>query len=165
MLEALSTSQYASWMTTSKWAYPTFLTAHGLGMAVVVGLTVMISLRVLGFPKQLPLAAYAKTVPFGIAGFVVNALSGTALFFGDPATLAANPSFIFKIVTIVIGIVLLRQFYVRTLKRAVACDVAGEPEYRPSALDKGLAVASILLWLIAVIVSGRLIAYLAPAPM
>lgn len=165
MLETLANSPYALWMVTSKWAYPTFLTAHGLGMAVVVGLTLMISLRVLGFPSQVPLAPYARTVPLGIVGFVVNALSGAALFFGDPVTLAGNPAFIVKLVIIAIGLVLLRQFYVRTLKRAVACAQGGQGEYQPSAGDKGLAIAAVLLWLVAVIVSGRLIAYLAPAPM
>jgi hypothetical protein len=162
MFEALSMSAFAQWVTVSRWAYPTFLTAHGLGMAVVVGLTVMIGLRVFGFPKEVPLAAYCKTVPLGIAAFVVNAASGTALFVADASTLSRNPSFIIKIIAIVVGLIVLRAFYKGPLKAAQRQALAGGGEYQPSQSDKVLAAVAIAIWLVAVIVSGRLIAYLAP---
>lgn len=162
MFDALSASPLAQWVAMSLWAYPTFLTAHGLGMAVVVGLTVMIGARILGFPSQVPLAPYIRTVPFGIFAFVVNAASGILLFIADASTLSRNPSFIVKIVLIVIGLVVLQRLYAGPLKRATAQAAAGEGDYRPTAADRRLAIAAILLWSLAVIVSGRAIAYLAP---
>lgn len=162
MFEWLSSTAFAQWMTVSKWAYPAFLAAHGLGLAVVVGLTSMIAIRVLGFPKQLPLAAYNRTIPLGIFAFVVNALSGTGLFIANATTLAENPSFLVKIGSIIVGLIVLYIFYRNALKTAGERARAGLSEYVPTTSDKVLAVVAILIWLVAVIVSGRLIAYLAP---
>jgi hypothetical protein len=162
MFESLANSAFSQWMVTSKWAYPALLTLHGLGMAVLVGLTTMISLRVLGFPRQVPLAPYAKALPLGIGAFVINAISGTLLFVADAATLSQNPAFIFKIVSIVIGLFVLWRFYRGPIAGAVRQADAGGGEYVPTGKDKALAIVAMLLWAVAVIGSGRLIAYLAP---
>lgn len=160
MWDALSASPFSQWVTVSKWAYPSLLTAHGLGMAVVVGLVMMIGLRVFGFPKQAPLAAYVKTIPLGLGAFAVNAASGVALFVADAATLARNPSFILKLISIAIGLVVLWFLYRGPLKGAVRQAEAGGGEYVATKADKVVAALSILVWAAAVIVSGRLIAYL-----
>jgi hypothetical protein len=162
MFEALSNSAFSQWMVVSRWAYASLLTLHGLGMAVLVGLTTMVSLRVLGFPKQLPLAPYAKVLPLGVAAFIVNAISGTLLFIADASTLSQNPAFIFKLVSIVIGLFVLWRFYKGPIAGAVRQANAGGGEYEPTKLDKALAIFAIALWALAVIGSGRLIAYLAP---
>ena len=162
MLKDLAYSEFSQWMIVSPWAYPTFLTLHGLGMAFVVGLTVMIAIRILGFPEQLPLSAYARTIPLGIAAFVVNAISGTALFVADAVILWQNPSFQFKLVSIVVGLVVLWLMARGPLRKAAKVEATGE-SYRASSGDKAIAVMAILIWVAAVIVSGRLIAYLAPA--
>lgn len=163
MLEELSNSAFSKWVASARFVYPTLLTAHGLGVAIVVGITVMIALRVLGFPRQIPLAAYAATVRVGVVGFVLNAISGVLLFVADAQALADNPSFLIKMASIVLGIVVLWFFSSGPLQGAVRQARAGGGEYRPTGADKALAVLAILIWLVAVIVSGRLIAYLAPA--
>lgn len=162
MLEALANSDFAMWMVVSPWAYPALLTAHGLGMAFVVGLTLMISLRILGFPAQVPLSPYRRTIPLGVAAFVVNALSGTLLFAADAVTLWPNPSFQVKLVSIAIGLVVLWLLGRGPLRRAVAVEAQGE-RFVATGGERVLAVLAIAFWCGAVIVSGRLIAYLAPA--
>jgi hypothetical protein len=162
MLEALANSDYAMWMVSSPWAYPALLTAHGLGMAFVVGLTLMISLRVLGFPSAVPVTPYRRTVPLGVAAFVINALSGTLLFAADAVTLWPNPSFQIKLVSIAIGLVVLWLLGRGPLRRAAAVEAQGE-RFVATGGDKALATLAIAFWCGAVIVSGRLIAYLAPA--
>jgi hypothetical protein len=161
MLEALSYSDFAQWMVVSSWAYPALLTAHGLGMAVVVGLVVMTALRVLGYPNQVPLGPYARALPLGIAAFVINAASGTALFVADAVTMWANPSFQFKLVSIVAGLVVLWLLFRGPVGRAATVEAGGGVYVAPAA-DKVLAILAIVIWTVAVIVSGRLIAYLAP---
>jgi predicted alpha/beta hydrolase family esterase len=52
MLQELSDSAFSKWVASARFVYPTLLTAHGLGVAIVVGITVMIALRVLGFPGR-----------------------------------------------------------------------------------------------------------------
>ena len=161
MLEALAYSEFSQWMIISPWAYPTLLTTHGLGMAVVVGLTVMAALRVLGFPAALPLAPYRQALPLGLVAFALNALSGLALFVADAVTLWANPSFQFKLVAIVAGIAVLWLLDRGALRRGAAVEAAGGT-YVATGSERLLAVLAILIWCAAVIVSGRLIAYLAP---
>lgn len=162
MLEALASSDCAMWMVASPWAYPTFLTAHGLGMAFVVGLTLMICLRVLGFPAQVPLSPYRRTIALGVVAFAVNALSGLLLFAADAVTLWPNPSFQIKLVSIAIGLVLLWLLGRGPLRRAVAVEAQGG-QFVATGGEKVLALLAIAFWCGAVIVSGRLIAYLAPA--
>lgn len=162
MLEALANSDYAMWMVVSPWAYPALLTTHGLGMAFVVGLTLMIALRVLGFPGNVPVTPYLSTIPLGIAAFAINAVSGLLLFAADAVTLWPNPSFQIKLVSIAIGLVVLWLLGRGPLRRAVAAEAEGGV-FVATGTEKLLAILAILFWCGAVIVSGRLIAYLAPA--
>lgn len=162
VLEALANSDYAMWMVVSSWAYPTLLTAHGLGMAFVVGLTVMVSLRLLGFPAAVPVTPYRRVIPLGLAAFFVNALSGTLLFAADAVTLWDNPSFQIKLVSIAIGLVVLWLLGRGPLRRAAQVEAVGET-FVATGAEKLLAVLAMVFWAGAVIVSGRLIAYLAPA--
>ncbi len=162
MLEALANSDFAMWMVVSSWAYPALLTTHGLGMAFVVGLTLVISLRVLGFPGNVPVSPYRSTIPLGIAAFAINAVSGVLLFAADALTLWPNPGFQIKLVSIAIGLVVLWLLGRGPLRRAVAEEAVGQP-FVATGGEKLLAVLAILFWCGAVIVSGRLIAYLAPA--
>ena len=159
MLETLAYSEFSQWVVASPRAYPTFLTLHGLGMAFVVGITIVTSLRVLGYPAQLPLAGYRRLLPLGIFAFVVNLASGTALFVADAVTMWENPSFQFKLVAILAGLVVLWRLYRGPLARAARSGAT----FHATGGERLLALAAIMLWGAAVIVSGRLIAYLAPA--
>lgn len=163
MLAWLDDSAFSNWIDISEWAYPLLLTVHGLGMAVVVGVTVMIGLRILGFPAKVPLGAYTELVPYGVVAFIFNALSGVALFVHDAVALASNVSFIIKMVSIVVGLVVLWRLHVTVLRPFHAALVEGaEPPPLPSSA-KALAIASILIWWLSVLVSGRLVAYLSSA--
>src|SRR5690349_13537028 len=93
MWSYLDQSPLAEAINVSAWLYPTLLSAHGLGMAVVVGITTMVSLRILGFPRTVPLGAYRAAMPYLVAAFVVNAVSGALLFVAAASELASNISF------------------------------------------------------------------------
>jgi hypothetical protein len=163
MWSFLDQSPLAQWINVSAWLYPTLLSAHGLGMAVVVGITTMVSLRILGFPRTLPLGAYRATMPYLVAAFVINAVSGVLLFVAAASELASNISFQIKLVAIVVGLVGLWRLQTGVLtpaaraeaERAAPTDAFVLPGYA-----KPVAVLMLLIWSVAVIVSGRLIAYL-----
>jgi hypothetical protein len=159
----LEATPLATWMNTTQWLYPTVLTAHGLGMAMVVGVTVVTGLRILGFPSGIPLGAYRQLLPYLIAAFVVNAVSGVILFCPDAGALAHNPSFQIKVVSLILGVIVLWRTYSTVIWPAAAAERAGIPdsEFVLPKSAKALAVASIVLWWLSVIVSGRLVAYLA----
>jgi hypothetical protein len=160
-LEWLQSTAFAQWVDQSGWGYPLLLTLHGLGMAMVAGLTVVVGLRVLGFPAKVPLGAYRATLPFLIWGFVVNASTGVALFVHDAVQLFHNISYQAKMISIVVGLVVLWRLYATTVGPAAKAEAAGAEFVLPRSA-KPLAIAAILVWWLSVIVSGRLVAYLAP---
>lgn len=162
MWSVLDTSPFATWVNTAPWPYPTFLSLHGLGMAVMVGITTMVALRVLGFPKSVPLGGYRATAPYLIGAFAVNAMSGTALFVAMASELAVNISFQLKLVAIVIGLFVTWRMYKGSVAAAQAQSDAGLGEYLPTGRDRAWAIAALLIWGVSVITSGRLIAYVKP---
>lgn len=154
------------WVDISPWAYPFLLTVHGLGMAVVVGLTVVIALRILGFPAKVPLGAYRALLPILLVAFGFNAASGVVLWITDAMQLTANPSFQIKMASIVIGCALLWSLNRVVLGPAKQAGVVGADGvlvdgYVPTGKAKALAIGLVLIWWLSVIVSGRLVAYLA----
>jgi hypothetical protein len=166
MLGWIENTAVGMWVDTSPWAYPFLLTVHGLGMAVVVGLTAVISLRILGFPQRVPLGAYKALMPLLVAAFLFNAASGAVLWITDAVALTANPSFQIKMVSIVLGLVVLWRLHVVVLAGADRAEAAGPDAAAAYVLPssaKALAIAAVLIWWLSVIVSGRLVAYLSAA--
>lgn len=163
MLEWMQNTAFSQWVDSSGWGYPLLLTLHGLGMAVVVGLTVVVGLRVLGFPARAPLGAYRGTLPYLVGGLVVNASTGVALFVHDAVSLFHNISYQIKMLSVAVGLFVLWRLFSRVVNPAAEAEAAGSVLV-PSARAKGLAVAAILIWWLSVITSGRLVAYLAPPP-
>ena len=154
---SLENTGVANWVSGSLWGYPITLSSHGVGMAVVVGLIVMISLRLLGFFPNIPIVALRRMLPYMWAGFWLNLISGVMLFMADARRFVASPDFLIKIIFIVIGVAITWAFDTYALKPAVA--QGGRDAVLPS-YAKPFAIVSILLWWLAVILSGRLIAYL-----
>ena len=60
-------------------AYPVTLSAHGLGMMTVMGVVIAFNMRVLGFAKNISIAAYDRLFMIGWAGFILNLVSGLLL--------------------------------------------------------------------------------------
>ena len=164
MWSALDTSGLAQWIQISSWSYPTLLSIHGLGMSVVVGLTMVVALRILGFPRGVPLGAYKQTLPYFVVAFFFNFISGAMLFVADATSLAMNPSFQIKIVAIVVGLLVVWRMYAGAVAPAARLEYgregAGVSSFTLPRDAKPLAVISLLIWSVSVIVSGRLVAYL-----
>jgi hypothetical protein len=140
----------AVWMRESSWGYPTVLSFHAIGMAIVAGIVMMLSLRALGYARQLPMKFFDSLYTVGWLGFLVNSISGVLLILIDPVTLLANTFFILKIILIVLGGLALR-----ILGRSF--DQVDKFDELPPSM-RGLASISLCLWL-GVIIAGRLIAY------
>ena len=153
-LEYLETTALGEWVAYSMWGYPISLALHALGMATVVGITAVICLRLLGFPKTLPLKLLARFFPLMMAGMILNAVTGIVLFLGGASTLFYNLAFQLKIAAIVLGLVMIRFLHSAVLK-----PFAQGGEQHITAPAKLLTMAIILVWWLSVILSGRLIAY------
>jgi hypothetical protein len=154
LLEAIENSAYPTFIreSPSLWAYTFVLSLHAMGLAVVVGLSAAIALRLLGVAPSIPLAPLGRMFPVMYIGFWVNALSGLALLAANATGMLANPLFYAKIVFIAGGILVMRL-----LRHTVFTDkLASGGALAPTA--RKLAIASLACWGLALI-AGRLTAY------
>jgi hypothetical protein len=165
LLAWLEETDLSVWLRESDWGHPIMLCFHAVGMAIVVGVSLMFSARVLGYSKDFPLAAFDKL--FGLAwfGFAMNAVSGTLLYIGEPRRLLMTPAFLIKMVLIIFAGFSL-WILARTLhgERLPGADVAlpGPDVVTPNA--KVAAIFPIVLWLGAIL-AGRLVGYtIGPPP-
>ena len=152
MLQRLQDSAFAMWVVGSDsiWAYPTILTLHTVGLAVIVGAAFVINLRALGIGRDIPLSLMRKTFRFFWAGFAINLASGLVLFAVAAVDKSRQPVFFVKLTLIAIAIVVTTRLRGRAFE---APDNVCPRSARP------LAIASLVLWAGA-IVAGRLMAYL-----
>lgn len=135
------------WVSTSLWGYPIALTLHTIGMATLVGITLMLSLRVLGFSLGMSLTSLSSYWKIALIGFGINLLSGTALFFGSATVLWESWPFRLKIILIVFGLLLSHQL------------VKSTTNGKTTLKERGIAVTVLFVWSTA-LVAGRLIAYI-----
>jgi len=159
MLEWLEETPIAIWVQSSLWGYPLTLSMHGVGMAIVVGLTAVIALRLLGFPAGVPVSSLKSLTPVLIFGLALNALTGVALFMADASRLFFNTAFQIKILMIVIGCGLVWRLDARVLRPA-ALSSANGADFALAPSVKAIAVGAIIVWWFSVVLSGRLIAYI-----
>jgi hypothetical protein len=154
LLEAIEASAYPTFVreSPSLAAYTLVLSLHAMGLAVVVGLSSAIALRLLGVARSIPLASLRKLFPVMYLGFWVNALSGLALLAANATGMLANPLFYVKIAFVLGGL-----FVMRLLRHTVFTQRLGDGGAVPPSAGK-LAYASLACWGVAII-AGRLTAY------
>jgi hypothetical protein len=153
-LEFLESLSFSTWVreSSSIWAFPTFLVAHTIGMSIVAGGSVMMSLAILGFWPKMSIRPMEKMYPLMWFGFGINAVTGVSLLVADATTRLTSWDFYLKMVFVFLGTWLLSK--TRKL-------VFTGPELDGGAVPagaRGLAVASMICWFGA-IVAGRLLAY------
>lgn len=134
----------------SRWGYAAVNTGHVLAIALLVGGSVPLALRLFGFWPAVPRAAVARilSVTAG-AGLVLALLTGSLLFATRATEYAANPAFQFKIALVALGAV----------STVLAVNRYGrDMEGASDAAARRAAVISLACW-VGALVSGRLIAF------
>ena len=134
----------------SVWAFPTILTLHTTGMAILVGASWLLDLRLLGFSRNTPLSSYRWVFPAIYFGLIVNLVTGVFLFIKNATTWGTAAPFGVKMLLVITSVVLLLPVR-KYVDRSEAGEVGGNARL--------LAIASILAWTGAV-TAGRLLAYL-----
>jgi hypothetical protein len=140
---------------SSMWVWPILEDLHFIGLILLFGSIGVVNLRILGFLKQLPLAALHRFIPWGIGGFFLNVVTGLLFYWGMPGFYNMNVVFQLKMFTIMVAGALLLLFYCTSTFRTL--EHLGPGEEAPP-LAKLIALTSIALW-IAVIVLGRYIPF------
>jgi hypothetical protein len=155
LLTWLESTGLSTWVRESEslWAYPGMITFHAVGLAIMVGLSAMIDLRLLGVARGVPLAALESLYPAIWVGFWVNAISGGLLILSDPIKMFTNPIFYAKMVVIALAVANV-AYIQRRVFRVPAVERGVIPRGAPT-----LAITSLVLWTVGT-VAGRLTAYL-----
>jgi hypothetical protein len=152
-LLALQNSAFSAWIQET--AYPLVITAHSIGLALLVGLLVVIDLRVLGFAKGAALPGLRKLMTVVWIGFWCNAISGAMLFAIDAKKDYYSWLFRSKLLLIALGLIMGVRITSTVLKKTTEY-ASGEADAPQQA--KVLAVVSLLAWASAIFV-GRWLAY------
>ena len=154
ILAWLEASGLAEWVRTSTVGYPFMITAHAIGMAVMVGLAFLLDMRLLGMFRGIPFPALHRFFAVARAGFAINFLSGVALFTTEATTYVSDFMFVSKIALVLAGAATALW-----LQAAVGRDSTSWSDAVAPGAVRLVAVLSILCWVGATI-TGRLIAYL-----
>jgi len=133
-------------------AFPAMETLHFLGMGMIFGTVLFLSLRVLGFLKMIPFAAVHRLLPLGLIGLFINSVSGMLLFISDSGRYVLMPDFPHKIEALVVGAIAMIYF---SLSDKVWAVKAGEDA---PAFAKVVAAVALVSWTL-VILFGRILPY------
>ena len=136
------------------WAMPTVLTLHTTGMAVLVGASWVLDMRLLGINRNVPLSAYRWVFRAVAIGLIVNLITGVLLFMKNATTWGTALPFLAKMAFVVASAATILPIRTYVLNSG-----AGPSEISDRA--RMLAIASIVAWTAAV-TAGRLLAYLVP---
>ena len=160
MLTWLESTKFAVWLgeSSSIWAFPTVLTVHTIGMAMLVGASWVLDLRLLGVSRRVPLIAYRWVFPVISIGLFLNVVTGVMLFMKNATKWGTALPFFVKMAFIIASVAVLWP-----LRSHVLNDAASDADIEANGNLRGnvrlLAIASILAWTGAV-TTGRLLAYL-----
>ncbi len=151
--EWLESSFLAVWVGESLWGYPIMLSAHAVGLSIVVGMAVVVDLRLLNAFSAIRIDSLGGLFKLGGFGFLINACSGFALFSSQATEFIESTAFLLKISMIIVAVFISALLYAHLEKSRLR----GEDNTVPSR-TKILAWTSIAVWAGAVI-TGRLVAY------
>jgi hypothetical protein len=138
------------------WGWPAIESVHFIALSVLLGTVGLFDLRVLGVARAIPMPALHRLVPFGVAAFATNVVTGSMFFVSAPDQYMFNPAFRLKLACMALAGVNVLVFY-----GAFARGVPDGAGARATIPVKLIAAVSLLAWA-GVIVFGRLITYFRP---
>lgn len=146
-------SKFTDLMLVSKYWWAFMMDLHFIGLALLIGTVGILNLRVLGFEKRLTGASLHRLMPWAMAGFGINVLTGTLAFIGMPSYYAFDAAFWLKILAVLLLGLNAAIFYLTDAFESVERLGPGEDAPR---FAKFVAGSSLFLWF-AVITLGRYI--------
>ena len=126
----------------SPWGWPTLESIHFLGLSLLIGTVGVFDLRMLGIARGVAYADLHKLVPIGIAGYLLNVITGTMFLVSAPDQYLFNPAIQIKLLFMLIAGINLIWIYASTLAevRRTAADLS--VSYRA----KVIGAISLLSW-------------------
>lgn len=155
-LEWVQATPWSIALLESYWVWPLVESTHVLSLALFVGTTAMMDLRLLGVALPgVPVSHITRRMlPWTHVGFVFMVTTGLLLLYSNPVRYYHNLFFRIKLVLLVVAGLNAWFFHVRIHRSVDEWDLDRVP---PPAARRA-AVVSLLTWA-AVVVTGRFIAY------
>ena len=141
----------------SAWGWPIVESLHFIGLSLLIGTVGIFDLRMMGFMRGIPLVALHRFVPFGVAGYLVNATTGIMFLSSVPDQYIYNPAVQTKAAFMLVAganMIVFYRFCFGGLRDA-------EASVDAMTRAKVFALVSLLCWL-GVISAGRLITFFRP---
>ncbi len=154
-LKATSVSQL---MIQLSWLWPLCETLHFVGLTLLVGIVGLLDLRLLGFLRRLPLSAVQRLIPWAIAGFVINLVTGLLFFVGAPDQYIDNVAWWFKVLFLAVAGANMLFFEMTQRARALRVGVGDDTP----ATFKAIGAVSLLSWFM-VLYWGRMLPFVGTA--
>ncbi|NNC65288.1 MAG: hypothetical protein HKN84_10930 [Gammaproteobacteria bacterium] len=153
-LAYLEASAFSQWVLLSMLGFPTLIALHSVGMGVAVGLSMMVALRLNRVLIDFRAELLPKFLSIAVWGFVLNLVTGIALFVSRGQDYITSLIFLLKILLVIVGALILFWLRRRFSRTTLTTDglVADD-------LARGLSLLCAVTW-VGAVVSGRLIAYL-----
>jgi hypothetical protein len=154
LVQAIEGGAINSWILSSYWLWPMLEIIHFVGLSLLLGAMLIVDLRLAGYFRQIDIMATHRLLPWATFGFLLNLVTGTLFFIGDPARYSINIGFQIKMVLVLIAGLNALWFIWKINPRVASWDAHGDTPKDA----KAVAVLSLLAWL-AVLLLGRLIPY------
>ncbi len=164
-------TEFATWIREGDFIAQPFATfyvllgVHSIGMAIVVGICMMVSVRVFGFMRGAQASQINRLMRLAWWGFYINFASGLILLMGQPRREMITVAFWIKMIVIVMAVVSMRVMQ----KALASVEPVPDPDGRGTAVEvvpRAMRLMAFLIdifWLTA-IVAGRLVGYTQPPP-
>ena len=141
----------------SAWGWPVIESLHFIGLSLLLGTVGIYDLRMLGVARGISYSDLQRLVPFGVAGYSLNVLTGTMFVVSAPDQYLYNPAFLTKLTLMLVAGCNMLGFYWLFSKQVLGTP----PALNISARGKVVAWVSLSAWT-GVIICGRLITYYRP---
>jgi hypothetical protein len=153
----LSDTALSHFVQRSQWTWPICESLHFIGLSMLIGTVGLFDLRLMGFAKSVPLGAFHRLIPIGVAGFVINLITGILFVAGTPEQFLFNPAFRLKVLFIVLAGINISVFYLVVFRQIKGLGAGDTP---PMAA-RIIGGVSLCLW-IGVMTAGRLLTFFRP---
>jgi hypothetical protein len=151
--EWLQTAAIAKAINDTEWAWGAMETIHFVGLSLLFGTVLVVSLRMLGALKIVPFSALHRLLPWGILGFGLNLVSGMLFFIAVPTLYTQSIAMPWKMATMILGGLTLLYFTLFDEPWALG---SGDDARLPA---KIVGLLNLVLWVV-VIFFGRMIPYI-----
>jgi hypothetical protein len=162
LLDAIQSSALAQWLASERWIGKQLLeTLHFTAFALQIGAIIVVSLRLLGVGRRVPIEALSRAV-FWTAwlAFAAVLVTGALQFVPIAAEVFYRPSFRAKLAVLGVALGVLAWLQSRVRSGAAAWD-AGAPI--PGSLQISAAL-SLALWPTVVVIARLMYAFVQMAP-